>query len=132
MRRASPLRRRAGLLLPSGCASWLAPSLAPFGTSDGRVNGLPPASVRPRTFSCKPCRAPFWPPVPKALAFRLEAHDPERAAMHRLPIGSVLQRCPKLERFWRHEAEVVHVEFAPDGQRALTASADSARTAAAC
>ena len=57
-------------------------------------------------------------------AFRLDAHDPERAAMHRLRIGSVLQRCPKLEQFWRHEGEVTHAEFSHDGQRALTVSAD--------
>src|SRR5262249_35800780 len=43
---------------PWGCASWLAPSLAPFGTWVKNVNGFPQASLRSRTASRKPCRAP--------------------------------------------------------------------------
>ena len=57
-------------------------------------------------------------------ALELDQGDSEREEMHRYRIAAVLQQCPKLVRFWRHDGRVVHAEFDADGRRVLTASED--------
>ncbi len=57
-------------------------------------------------------------------ALELDQGDPEKEEMHRDRIAAVLQQCPKLVRFWRHDGKVVHAEFDKDGRRVVTASDD--------
>jgi len=59
-----------------------------------------------------------------AEALRLEQKDPERAALHRLRLGQVLERCPKTLQIWYPEHLVVDAAFSPDGQRLYTLDQD--------
>jgi WD40 repeat protein/serine/threonine protein kinase/tetratricopeptide (TPR) repeat protein len=49
-------------------------------------------------------------------ALRLDQGDPSREAVHRLRIGAVLQRCPRLTQVW----EGCRAAFSPDGRRVVT------------
>jgi len=55
---------------------------------------------------------------------QLEQDDAERAAMDRVRLGAVLRQCPKFSQLWFHDGAVFWGAFSPDGNRALTGSAD--------
>ncbi len=57
-------------------------------------------------------------------AMRRDEGRPEREAMHRIRLGSVLERCPTQAQLWFHEGAVQAARFSPDGRRVVTASAD--------
>jgi WD40 repeat protein/tRNA A-37 threonylcarbamoyl transferase component Bud32 len=57
-------------------------------------------------------------------ALRRDAGRPERAAMHRIRLASVLTRSPKLEQIWFHGGSVRAGRFSPNGRRAVTAAED--------
>jgi WD40 repeat protein len=59
-----------------------------------------------------------------AEALRLDQGNPQREAMHRLRLGSVLHLCPEVRHVWFHDKAINHVAFSPDGKQALTASDD--------
>jgi WD40 repeat protein len=59
-----------------------------------------------------------------AQALKLDEGHPEREAMHRLRLGSVLRLCPELRQMWFHDKAVNCVAFSPDGKHVVTASDD--------
>jgi WD40 repeat protein/serine/threonine protein kinase len=59
-----------------------------------------------------------------ARALELEQSHAERAAMHRIRLGTVLRQCPTFSQLWFHNGRVLWASFSPDGRRAVTASSD--------
>ncbi len=57
-------------------------------------------------------------------ALRAERDDPERAAIHRIRLGSILQHFPRLVQVLHHTDQVRAAQFSRDGRLVLTASAD--------
>jgi WD40 repeat protein len=57
-------------------------------------------------------------------ALSLQEAEPERAAIHRLRLASVLQRCSQLVQVLVHASYVNHAEFSPDGRYAVSAAND--------
>ena len=57
-------------------------------------------------------------------AMRRDAGRPEREAMHRIRLASVLTRSPKLQQLWFHGGSVRAGRFSPNGRRAVTAAED--------
>lgn len=53
-------------------------------------------------------------------AFKNVEGDVQRAEMHRMRIGSVLERCPKLASLIAQDRPVTQVQFSPDGSRLAT------------
>jgi WD40 repeat protein/tRNA A-37 threonylcarbamoyl transferase component Bud32 len=59
-----------------------------------------------------------------AQVLQLEHDNPERAAMNRIRLGTVLQQCPKFSQLWFHNGRVLWATFSPDGRRAVTCGTD--------
>jgi WD40 repeat protein/serine/threonine protein kinase len=57
-------------------------------------------------------------------ALALDQGDAVREERHRTRIAAVLAETPRLVHIWRHDNEVEHVAFSPDGRRVVTASRD--------
>jgi WD40 repeat protein len=57
-------------------------------------------------------------------ALALDRGDRAREERHRARIAAVLAQTPRLVRLWKHDHEVEHVAFSPDGRRIVTASKD--------
>jgi WD40 repeat protein len=57
-------------------------------------------------------------------ALTLDQGDPARAERHRTRIAAVLAQTPRLVHVWKHDHEVRHAAFSPDGRRVVTASRD--------
>jgi WD40 repeat protein/tetratricopeptide (TPR) repeat protein len=62
----------------------------------------------------------FW----FAEALKRDPANADRAAMYRVRLAAVMQRCPRLVHLWILEGKVNHVEFSRDGRRLLTSSDD--------
>src|SRR5262249_43672261 len=56
-------------------------------------------------------------------ALQLDAGVPEREAIHRQRIASILQQCPRPVKVWNY-ADVVHAELSRDGKYVLIVSMD--------
>src|SRR5262249_1373598 len=56
-------------------------------------------------------------------ALELDAGEPEREAIHRQRIASILQQCPRPARGWNY-ADVPHAELSRDGKYVLIVSSD--------
>jgi WD40 repeat protein len=57
-------------------------------------------------------------------ALALAAGHPEREKMHRLRVGAIRARCPRLAFMGFHDGEVLYADLSPDGRTALSAGAD--------
>jgi WD40 repeat protein/tetratricopeptide (TPR) repeat protein len=61
-----------------------------------------------------------------AEALQLDRGQPEED-LHRLRLAAVWRQCPRLLQVVRHDYEVEHAAFSPDGRRVVTASSGTAR-----
>jgi WD40 repeat protein/serine/threonine protein kinase len=57
-------------------------------------------------------------------ALALDRGDGAREERHRTRIAAALAQAPRLVHLWRHDHEVEHAAFSPDGRRIVTASKD--------
>ncbi|MGE3314483.1 MAG: WD40 repeat domain-containing serine/threonine protein kinase [Planctomycetaceae bacterium] len=60
-----------------------------------------------------------------AEAYRIDRDDASREPVSRLRLESALRKCPRLERMWFHESEVLQVSLSRDLKRFASASADN-------
>jgi WD40 repeat protein/serine/threonine protein kinase len=57
-------------------------------------------------------------------ALHLDKANGPRQESHRTRLAAVLAQAPRLSQLWRHEKDLEHATFSPDGRRVITASQD--------